>query len=72
MHLEVKRHIYKEDETIQGTSFITDFTVQDSLNNRYRIKRHTGEGVRKVPEKCHVLFEWPLGTSHETFLLTIL
>ncbi len=21
---------------------------------------HGGGGVRKVPKKCHVLFEWPL------------
>ena len=24
---------------------------------------HGGGGVRKVPKKCHVLFEWPLTTS---------
>jgi hypothetical protein len=23
-----------------------------------------GVGVRKVPKKCHVLFEWPLNGSH--------
>jgi hypothetical protein len=25
-----------------------------------------GGGGRKVPQKCHVLFEWPLKTSFST------
>jgi hypothetical protein len=30
----------------------------------YEKKNFTrGEGVRKVPKKCHVLFEWPLTMS---------
>ena len=24
------------------------------------MKCHMGRGVRKVPKKCHVLFEWPI------------
>ncbi len=31
-----------------------------------------GGGVRKVPKKCHVLFEWPLNTScqNSTYLFS--
>ena len=27
---------------------------------------HGGGGIRKVPKKCHVLFEWALNTKKES------
>jgi hypothetical protein len=28
------------------------------------LKGKRGGGFRKVPKKCHLLFEWPLYTTH--------
>ncbi len=65
MLLEEKLAVTKQDTASKDTFFLINllFLKQYMPENQSSKNKecHTGEGggVRKVPKKCHVLFEWP-------------
>ncbi len=61
--LETKSFVWQQDQALKDTFFLNNFGVKSkeglkTIDQKWS-KCHTG-GVRKVPKKCHVLFEWPL------------
>jgi len=83
MHLEVKKD-KKQDQALKDTLFLKSFH-----NSILALSLKKGEknityahirGIRKVPQKCHVLFEWTLteinriklNFTPDAFILTIL
>jgi hypothetical protein len=72
MLLEGKLFDTKQDKASKDTFFFIHLKFQSNLGleiSHQKLKNVTrgGGGVRKVPKKCHVLFEWPL-----TFFLNII
>ena len=66
MLLKVKSHVREQGKALKDTSFLLiKFTVQSPLVLKKDIFIFKiSHGVRKVPKKCHVLFEWPLSLVH--------
>ncbi len=64
MFSEVKSNVQKQEFVFKGPFFLTNsfyINIDTSLERQWfkKVKFHTGHGVRKVPRKGHVLFEWP-------------
>ncbi len=57
--------VTKQDTASKDTFFLINLIFQSILRLKISHKKmknvtRGGGGVRKVPKKCHVLFEWPL------------
>ena len=67
MLLEENFVVSQQDTASKDTFFLIDLIFQSNIGlkiSHQKMKNVTrgGGGVRKVPKKCHVLFEWPLRT----------
>jgi hypothetical protein len=65
MHLEGKLFDTKQDNASKDTFFLIHFNILKKFRPKSVIKKLKnvtwgGGEVRKVPKKCHVLFERPL------------
>ncbi len=63
MLLEEKLVITKQDAASKDTFFFINLIFQSNIGlkiSHQKMKNVTWWGVKKVPKKCHVLFEWPL------------
>jgi hypothetical protein len=64
MFLEEKLVVTNQDTASKDTFFLIDLIFQSNIGltiSHQKMKKVTrGGGFRKVPKKCHVLFEWPL------------
>ncbi len=66
MLLEEKLVVTNQDTASKDTFFLINVIFQSNIClkiSHLKMKNVTRGGVRKVPKKCHVLFEWPLITN---------
>ncbi len=69
MLLEEKLVVTKQDTASKETFFSTDLMFQSNIGLKisHQKMKNVTWGVRNVPKKCHVLFEWPLNHPNEPF-----
>jgi hypothetical protein len=65
MLLKEKLVVKKQDTAYKRNFLLIDLIFQSNIGlkiSHQKMKNVTrvGGGVREVPKKCHVLFEWPL------------